>query len=121
MPDLRRRAGEPHYEDPTEQSLVRRMSKMELPGGPIVDVLIRVTVVLLMGGGAGFVANEHASAGDAIQAERLQKLRQDFDEFRIAYVKTLNESAAYEQKDREEELQRLSAIETELRLLRSRR
>jgi hypothetical protein len=120
-PEQKRRAGEEGYEDPREQSLMKRLGKIEIPGGQVSDILIRIVVVLLAGGGAGFVANEHANANDAVAYEQLTALRGDFDKFRQAYYERQRERSSSSQKEREEVLQRLATIEAKIDMMRGRR
>ena len=113
MPALRRRQGEPEHEDPAEISMFRKAAK-----NPWIDALIRITIVIGTAGGTGYVANEHKSNEDAVNYERLTKLQADFERFRTAYYERQRDRSSVSQREREELLQRLAAIETELRLRR---
>ena len=114
MPEpRRRRQGEPEHEDPAEISVFRKAAK-----NPWIDGVIRIVLVIGTAGGTGYVANEHKSAEDAINYERLTKLQADFEKFRTTYYERQRERSTVSQREREEFLQRLAVIETELRLLR---
>lgn len=65
-----RRRGEPEYEDPREQSFIKKASKMEF-GNPVVDALIRVIVLVAMSGGAGYVSSESKNAEVGALKEQL--------------------------------------------------
>lgn len=75
-PERRRREGEPEYEDPSEQSFIKKASKMEF-GSPVVDALIRVIVLLAMSGGAGYVSSESKSVEMENLKTQIQKLENE--------------------------------------------
>jgi hypothetical protein len=80
-PERRRREGEAEYEDPSGQSFIKKASKMEF-GNPVVDALIRVIVMLAMGGGAGMLTSENKNAEVAHLKEQLSKHEADVEKYR---------------------------------------
>lgn len=77
MPEeRRRRSGESEYEDPREQSFIKKAAKMEF-GNPTVDALVRAIVMLAMSGGAGYVTSENKSVEIETLKTQIQELKTD--------------------------------------------
>lgn len=99
-----------------DDSIMTKVGKSKLTG----DV-VRLIMAVSLGGGAGYFTNEHKTADDAVQAERLTKIRQEFDDFKAGQYQ-------YHEKDREERDERvreftakIAALEAEVRMLRRER
>lgn len=112
MPRERRR-GEEDFDDPAERSFVSKVAHNRW-----VDVAIRLAIVIATASGAGYVSNEHADGDAAVKYENLARVEQEFQAFKTAYYTRQRERGMVATKEREELLQRLVAIETELRLMR---
>ncbi len=112
---VERRRDRPGY-DPAETSMIRKAARVEF-GNPLIDALVRALIMVMVGGGAGYVSNQHQNAEDAQHYERLAELKNEFEKFRQAYDDRQRERTSLSQREREELLQRLTALETRLQLL----
>lgn len=81
MPEQRRREGEPGYEDPSSQSIMKKAAKLEF-GNPYIDTLLRVIVLVVMGGGAGIVTSESKNSEVAHMKEQLARHEADVEKYR---------------------------------------
>ena len=112
MPEPRRRQGEPEHEDPAEISMIRKAAK-----NPWIDALIRITLVVATAGGTGYVANEHKSAEDAINYERLTQLQAKYEAFTKRYYEREQQRRERAEAEHLALAQRLAAAEAEIRIL----
>ena len=115
MPSPRRRRDESDYEDPSDQSLMRRAAK-----NPWVDGLIRIAIVIATASGAGYVSNEHANVQDAVAYEKAARAEQELVAFKKLYFERQRAATEKQDKEREEMLHRLTVIEMRVEFLRGR-
>jgi hypothetical protein len=85
-PEKRRRSGEPQYSDPAEESLIKRISKMEF-GNPSVDMILRTILLLAMGGGVGAVTSEVRKADVEVVKSEVAALRAELAGVHAEYAK----------------------------------
>ncbi len=114
-----RRRDHPDF-DEREQSMARKIARVEVTSNPIVDALIRAVLMLALGGGGTYLANEHRNVQDTENETAIKNLKLEFDQFTDKYWKRYREDNAQMDAVKKEYDHDITVLETKVEILERR-